>query len=71
MMPLSLFSSRAFAGTNVLTVFLSAALSMVFFVLPFTLIERHGYSVMQASTAMLPFVLVMFVFSRWAGLSVR
>ena len=67
MMPLSLFSSRAFAGTNVLTVFLYAALSMVFFVLPFALIERHGYSVVQASTAMLPFVLVMFVFSRWAG----
>ena len=67
MMPLSLFSSRTFAGTNVLTIFLYAALSMVFFVLPFALIGRHGYSVVQASTAMLPFVLVMFVFSRWAG----
>ena len=67
MMPLSLFSSRAFTGTNVLTVFLYAALSMVFFVLPFTLIDRHGYSVIQASTALLPFVLVMFVVSPWAG----
>jgi EmrB/QacA subfamily drug resistance transporter len=67
MMPLSLFSSRAFTGTNVLTIFLYAALSMVFFVLPFTLIERHGYSVLQASSALLPFVLVMFVMSRWAG----
>ena len=67
MMPLSLFSSPAFAGTNVLTVFLYAALSMVFFVLPFTLIERHAYSIVQASTAMLPFVLVMFVISPWSG----
>ena len=67
MMPLSLFSSRAFAGTNVLTVFLYAALSMVFFVLPFTLIERHRYSLVAASSAMLPFVVVMFVLSRWAG----
>jgi EmrB/QacA subfamily drug resistance transporter len=67
MMPLSLFSSRAFTATNVLTVFLYSALSMVFFVLPFALIDRHGYSVVQASSALLPFVLVMFVVSPWAG----
>jgi predicted MFS family arabinose efflux permease len=40
---------------------------MVFFVLPFTLIERHGYSVVQASGGLLPFVLVMFAVSPWAG----
>lgn len=67
MMPLSLFSSAGFAAANVLTVFLYAALSMVMFVLPFTLIERHGYSVVAASTTLLPFVLVMFALSRWAG----
>lgn len=67
MMPLSLFSSPAFAGTNLLTVFLYAALGMVIFVLPFTLIERHGYSVVAASGALVPFVLVMFALSRWAG----
>jgi EmrB/QacA subfamily drug resistance transporter len=67
MVPPTMFSSPAFAGANLLTVFLYAGLSMVMFVLPFTLIQRHGYSLVAASMAMLPFVIVMFLLSRWAG----
>ncbi|HET9939775.1 MAG TPA: MFS transporter, partial [Candidatus Eisenbacteria bacterium] len=39
MLPLSLFRSRTFAGTNVLTLFLYGALSAVFFFLPLNLIQ--------------------------------
>jgi EmrB/QacA subfamily drug resistance transporter len=67
MMPLWVFASRTFVGVNVLTIFLYGALAMALFVLPFTLIGRHGYTVVTAATAMLPFVIVMFLLSRWAG----
>lgn len=67
MVPLDLFLSRAFAGANVLTLFLYAALSGVLFFLPMNLIEVQGYSATAAGAALLPFVLSMFVLSRWAG----
>ena len=67
MMPLRLFASPTFSGVNLLTLFLYAALAIVMFVLPFALIDRHGYSVVSAASAMLPFVIVMFTLSRWAG----
>ena len=67
MLPLNLFSSTTFVGANLLTVFLYGALAIAMFVLPFTLIERHGYSVVAAASALLPFVVVMFLLSRWAG----
>ena len=67
MLPLALFRSRTFAGANVLTLFLYAALVATTFLLPFHLIERHGYTVVQAAAALLPFPIVMFLLSRWSG----
>ncbi len=43
MMPLKLFRSHTFAGTNLLTLFLYAGLSGSFFFLPFDLIRTQGY----------------------------
>lgn len=67
MMPLELFGSRTFTGANLLTFFLYSALSGLMFFLPFNLIQIQGYSATQAGAALLPFVLTMFVLSRWAG----
>jgi EmrB/QacA subfamily drug resistance transporter len=67
MMPLDLFRARSFSAVNLLTVFLYAGLSLVMFVLPFTLIERHHYTAVGAAAAFLPFVVTMFLFSRSAG----
>ncbi len=67
MMPLALFRSRTFTGANLLTLFLYAALSGLMFFLPFNLIQVQGYSATEAGAALLPFVLTMFVLSRWAG----
>ena len=44
MLPLSLFRSPTFAGANVLTLFLYAALGAGLFFLPFNLIRVQGYS---------------------------
>ena len=67
MMPLALFRSPTFAGANLLTFFLYGALSGLMFFLPFNLIQVQGYSPTQAGAALLPFVLIMFLLSRWAG----
>jgi len=67
MVPPVLFRSRGFTGANLLAVCLYAGMSAIMFVLPFHLIQRRGYSVVQAAAAMLPFVAVMFTLSRWAG----
>ena len=67
MMPPTLFRSRAFTGANLLTLFLYCALGATTFVLPFTLIQRHGYSVVEAATAQAPFVVIMAVLSPWSG----
>lgn len=67
MMPLSLFRSRMFAGANLLTLWLYAALGGALFFLPFHLIQVRGYSATAAGGALLPFVLLMFLLSRWSG----
>ncbi len=67
MMPLSLFRSRNFAGANLLTLWLYAALGGALFFLPFDLIQVRGYSATAAGAALLPFVLLMFTLSRWSG----
>jgi predicted MFS family arabinose efflux permease len=67
MMPLGLFSSPAFLGSNLLTLFLYAALSGIMFFLPFNLIQIQGYGPTEAGAALVPFIITMFVLSRWAG----
>lgn len=67
MVPLSLFRSRTFSGTNLLTLFLYAALSGALYFFPFNLIQVQGYSSTAAGAAMLPMILLMFGLSRWAG----
>jgi EmrB/QacA subfamily drug resistance transporter len=67
MMPLDLFRSRVFAGANLLTLFLYAALGGALFFLPFNLIQVQGYTATAAGAALLPFIVLMFLLSRWAG----
>ena len=66
-MPLRLFRSPTFAGANLLTLFLYAALGGLLFFLPYNLIQVQGYTATAAGAALLPFVLMMFLLSRWAG----
>ena len=67
MMSLTLFRSRTFAGANLLTLCLYAALGGALFFLPFNLIQVRGYSATAAGAALLPFVVLMFLLSRWSG----
>ncbi len=67
MVPLSLFRSRTFSGTNLLTFLLYGALGGLFFFLPFNLIQVQGYTPTEQAATFVPFILLMFLLSRWAG----
>jgi len=67
MVPLRLFRSRNFSGANLLTLFLYAALMGFLFFFPLDLIQVQGYSPTEAGAALLPFILLMFLLSRWSG----
>jgi EmrB/QacA subfamily drug resistance transporter len=67
MLPLALFRSRTFTGANLLTLFLYTGLSGMMFFFPLNLIQVQGYSPTAAGAALLPFILLMFVLSRWSG----
>jgi EmrB/QacA subfamily drug resistance transporter len=67
MMPLGLFRSPVFSGINLLTLLLYFALGGAMFFLPFQLIRVHGWSATLAGAAMLPFAVIMSLFSGAAG----
>jgi EmrB/QacA subfamily drug resistance transporter len=67
MMPLDLFRSRAFTLANVLTLLLYAALGVILFLVPLNLIQVQRYTATEAGAALLPFPVIMFAMSRWAG----
>jgi EmrB/QacA subfamily drug resistance transporter len=67
MFPLGLLGSRTFAGANLLTLFLYSAVGIFFFLFPLDLIQVQGYSTTKTGAAILPFILLMFLLSRWSG----
>ena len=67
MLPLALFRSPMFSGTNLLTFLLYAALGGTLFFLPLNLIQVQHYSATAAGAALLPFILIMSLLSRWSG----
>jgi len=71
MLPLSLFRSSTFSGANLLTLFLYTALGGVLFFVPLNLIQVQKYNAAEAGAALLPFIGLMFVMSRWAGGLIR
>ncbi len=67
MIPMRLFRSSTFAGANLLTFFLYAALGGSLFFVPLNLIQVQGYSTTAAGAALLPFILLLSVLSGWSG----
>jgi EmrB/QacA subfamily drug resistance transporter len=67
LLPLGLFASRSFSGTNAMTFLLYAALGGALYFLPFNLIQVQGYSATQAGAAFLPLTLMLGFGSTLAG----
>jgi hypothetical protein len=72
MVPMSLFSRRAFSATNATTFLVYAGLGGMFFLLVLTLQVAAGFSPLAAGAALLPVTLIMLVLSpRMGGLVAR
>lgn len=67
MVPLDFFKSSSFSASNLLTLFLYAALGIFFFLYPLNLIQIQKYSATKTGAAVLPMILLMFSLSRWSG----
>jgi len=72
MTPPRLFANQMLTGLNLATLLIYAGLSIMFFLLPFELIDRRGLSPTQAGAAFLPFTLsVGFLSAPLGGLADR
>ena len=67
LLPRYVFRNRTFAGLNLATLALYAGLSVMFFLLPFELIERRGLSPTESGLVFLPFTLCVGFLSRSFG----
>ncbi len=67
MLRYDLFASRAFSVANLYTFLLYTALGGSLYFVPFVLINVHHYTPTAAGAALLPFVFIMVVASRWSG----
>ncbi|HEX6542787.1 MAG TPA: MFS transporter [Ktedonobacterales bacterium] len=72
MLPLSIFRSRTFAGTNAMCIFLYGALYSTLFFLPLNLIQVQGYSPALAGLVSLPFSILLAALSPvMGGMTIR
>ncbi len=67
MMPLRFFRSSVFAGANAYTLLLYAGLGGGMFFIPFDLINVQHYTPTSAGAAILPMIVILFLFSRYSG----
>jgi EmrB/QacA subfamily drug resistance transporter len=67
MLPLGIFASRVFSGTNAVTFAVYAALGGIFFWLVLTLQVVVGFTPLEAGISLLPVTLIMLAFSARAG----
>jgi EmrB/QacA subfamily drug resistance transporter len=67
MTPPRLAENRPFFGLNLATLLIYGAASIMFFLLPFELVDRRGLSATDAGLAFLPFTLAVGFLSRFFG----
>lgn len=67
MTPPRLAGNRLFVGLNAGTLLVYTGLSIVFFLLPFDLLDRRGLTPMEAGLTFLPFTLGVGFLSEWFG----
>jgi predicted MFS family arabinose efflux permease len=67
MLPLSLFASRQFSGSNLTTVAVYGAMSAALFLITLRLQVTLGYSALEAGASMLPFTGLMLLLSARVG----
>jgi EmrB/QacA subfamily drug resistance transporter len=66
-MPLALFGTMSFGGLTLLTFLLYGALGAALLLIPYLLIESHGFSPLMAGAALLPIPVILGGGSRFMG----
>jgi predicted MFS family arabinose efflux permease len=66
-MPLALFGTLSFGGLTLLTFLLYGALATTFVLVPYLLIENHGFTPLTAGAALLPIPAILGAGSRYMG----
>jgi predicted MFS family arabinose efflux permease len=66
-MPLALFATLSFGALTLLTFMLYGALGATFVLIPYILIENHGFSPLAAGAALLPIPVILGGASRFMG----
>jgi EmrB/QacA subfamily drug resistance transporter len=66
-MPLDLFGTMSFGGLTLLTFLLYGALGAAFVLIPYLLIENHGFTPLAAGAALLPLPAILGAGSRHMG----
>jgi EmrB/QacA subfamily drug resistance transporter len=66
-MPLALFGTMSFGGLTLLTFLLYGALGATFVLIPYILIENHGFTPVAAGAALLPIPVILGGASRFMG----
>jgi EmrB/QacA subfamily drug resistance transporter len=67
MLPLGLLRNSTFTLTNALTFLLYGALSSMLFAVPLMMIQVGHFTATQTGASLLPFTIILFLMSRWAG----
>lgn len=67
LVPMGLFRSRAFTGSNAVTVAVYGAVGAVVFLVPIQLQQVLGYSALQAGAALFPMTVMLLLLSSRAG----
>ncbi|MBA3289836.1 MAG: MFS transporter [Acidimicrobiia bacterium] len=67
LLPMAVFRSSAFSGTNIVTVLLYGTMAVVFFLLGLVLQGPLGYSPLRAGAATVPITIAMLALSARAG----
>ena len=67
MTPPRLAGNRVFLGLNIATLLIYGGLAIMFFLLPFELVDRRGLSAIEAGLVFLPFTLGVGLLSRAFG----
>jgi EmrB/QacA subfamily drug resistance transporter len=67
MLPLGVFASRQFSAANAVTFVVYAALGGLLFLVPTVLEVAHGYSPIEAGSALLPVTVIMLLLSSRSG----
>ena len=67
LLPLTMFRSRQFSGTNLVTLLVYAALGTFFFLYFLMLQNVLGYDALRAGASLLPLNAVMLALSTWTG----